>query len=43
MPKKNRRDPRAKVPKLKWREVGKTKKLNKTGKYKTSRRLKVWA
>jgi hypothetical protein len=32
---KKKRDPKAKVPKLKWREVGKAKKdSNKTGKYK---------
>jgi len=38
---KTKRDPKAKVPKLKWREVGKAKKGNSiTGKYKTSRKKK---
>lgn len=37
MPKK-KRDPKAKVPKLKWREVTLAKKgNNKTGKYKKGR------
>jgi len=35
MPKKTKRDPGAKVPKLKWREVTKAKKTSKNvGKYK---------
>lgn len=35
---KTKRDPRAKVPKLKWREVKRAKKGNNaTGKYKKAR------